>query len=400
MPNRVFLPRASVFFPLEGGRLTTAFPPGIVDPVKEVLLMKKNSLYLSVFFILFLTTVIHAGDYRLQSPDKRLDVHITTSDKIYYSLFYDDKLIVKPSPLSLTLYPDRVLGKNPGVKKTRARSVDEKLFPTVPRKNAVIIDRFNELTITFKGDFGVVFRAYDDGAAYRFTLNMNGTVKVKSEEVNVTFAGNHHVYFPTETGFFSHQERLYDYIPLANIAKETFASLPALVDIKDGPRVLIAEADLDDYPGMYLRGNNNTSLTGLFPGFPLKEEGVDLSRRNGDRSIRVLEYADYIAKISGKRALPWRVLIAAGEDAALVNSEMIFKLAQPLQLKDTSWIKPGKVAWDWWNFNNIYGVDFRFNFSYKQSRSKKEPGEFFPLALPLEGIEPGTPDRYLSAKGF
>ncbi len=319
----------------------------------------KKSIWDILFFIIVFSSLVFADTYELQSPDKRITLKITTADKIYYSVYHDSKPIITPSSISLTIGPGVILGKNPEVKKIRSHSIDEKIIPVVRQKNAVIIDRCNELSIFFKGNFELVFRVYDDGAAYRFILNMNKPIKVINEEVNVTFADNHHIYFPTEESFFSHQERLYEYILLDSISSEKFSSLPVLVDIKNGPKVAIAEADLEDYPGMYLRGNNNMTLTGIFPGVALKEETVDLNRRGGDRRIRVLEYADSIAVTKGKRNLPWRVLVIADNDIDLVNSEMIFKLAKPLQLKDTSWIKPGKVAWDWWNFNNIYGVDFK-----------------------------------------
>jgi alpha-glucosidase len=319
----------------------------------------KKSIWNILFFIIVFSSLVLADTYELQSPNKRIKIKVTTADKIYYSVYHDSKEIIKPSPISLTIDARISPGKNPKVKKTRSHSIDEKIIPVVRQKNAVIINQCNELSIFFKGNFGLVFRVYDDGAAYRFILNMNKPIKVINEEVNITFADNHHIYFPTEESFFSHQERLYEYILLDSISSEKFSSLPVLVDIKNGPKVAITEADLEDYPGMYLRGNNNTTLTGIFPGVALKEETVDLNRRSGDRSIRVLEYADYIAVTKGKRNLPWRVLVIADKDIDLVKSEMIFKLAKPLQLKDTSWIKPGKVAWDWWNFNNIYGVDFQ-----------------------------------------
>ena len=188
-------------------------------------------------------------------------------------------------------------------------------------------------------------------------MNKKGTLKVKEETLFFNFAGNHHVDFPKEKSFQSHQERLYEYLPLADIQKGSFCSLPALVEIKEGPKLVLMEADLMDYPGLYLEGTGKNSLTGLFPGYPLKEARVDLTKRGGDRNIPVLEYADYIAEIKGKRNLPWRVIAIADEDKELIHNQIVFKLATPLQLKDTSWIKPGKVAWDWWNYNNIYSVD-------------------------------------------
>jgi alpha-glucosidase len=327
--------------------------------IKEKINTTTVRLFFSLWIFILMAAPLAARDIKLQSPDKQTIITITVSDKIYYSVLHNSKPLLKPSPISLTIDNGAVLGLKPKAKHARTRHIDRTIKPVVKEKNARIQDRYNELEIWFEGDYRLLFRAYDDAAAYRFVLDKGKKIKIFDEEVAFTFAGDHFIYFPTEKSFMSHQERMYEYIKLSAIPKEKISSLPALVDIKDGPKVALLEADLEDYPGMYLRGNNNTALTGIFPGVALKEQKVDLNRRRGDRSIRVLEHADYIAITGGKRSLPWRVLAIADEDADLITNQIVYKLASPLKLKDTSWIKPGKVAWDWWNFNNIYGVDFK-----------------------------------------
>jgi alpha-glucosidase len=126
-----------------------------------------------------------------------------------------------------------------------------------------------------------------------------------------------------------------------------------VIDTKAGPKLAIGESDVEDYPGLWLRGNSNNSLSGTFPPYPLKEE------LSGDRDLRITQAADYIAVTKGTRTFPWRLIGIAENDADLITNQLVYLLASPSQVKDTSWIKPGKVAWDWYNANNIYGVDFK-----------------------------------------
>src|SRR5258706_1235735 len=129
--------------------------------------------------------------------------------------------------------------------------------------------------------------------------------------------------------------------------------MPAVVDVGQGAKLAIAESDLEDYPSMWLKGTTGTALAGTFPPYPLKET------LEGDRNFRMVEAADYIAATSGTRTYPWRLVGIAERDADLITNQLVWLLAKPSQLQDTSWIKPGKVAWDWWNYNNLYDVDFK-----------------------------------------
>jgi len=301
----------------------------------------------------WLSTASLGKDYEVFSPHEALRLKVTVNDRIQYSVSHKSKLLIEPSAISLRLGDGIVLGVNPQVRRVRRRQVDEKIFPPVRVKNRVIHDRFNEMSMKFEGGFELVFRVYDDGVAYRFATDIDKEIEVVTEEVVFTFVGDHAVYFPEEESFQTHSERDYKYLKLSEISDAMMCSLPALVDVAGGPKVLMTEADLEDYPGLYLRGGGRRSLYGKFPAYALAEKA-----RN-DRDVPVTKRADFMAKTHGRRSFPWRVLIVADKDGDLIESEMVYKLAKPLQLADTSWIKPGKVAWDWWNANNVYGVDFK-----------------------------------------
>lgn len=163
---------------------------------------------------------------------------------------------------------------------------------------------------------------------------------------------------------FSHQEREYLRENLSNIIEDRFGSTGMLVDCGNGIKTYISESDLMDYAGMFLKGSdeNPYALIGKYPGVVLEEEQLT------DRDVKPTKYANYIAVCRDPRSFPWRVMIISEKDADLIQSELIYKLAPENVIEDPSWIKPGKVAWDWWNANNIYGVDFEAginNTTYK-----------------------------------
>ncbi len=295
----------------------------------------------------------YAEEYELVSLNNNLKLKVDVGDKILYSVTYKSNQLLEPSAISMTLAGGKVLGANPQVADVEKSSVDDVIFPVVRTKSKEIVDKYKEMTIKFEDDYSLIFRIYDDGLAYRFVTDIDEEIEVVAEEVVYNFPKNYSIYFPEEESFQTHSECEYKYLKLSEVSEEMMCSIPTLVDIADGPKVLITESDLEDYPGLYLRGSSSRSLHGKFPAYALKEKAEN------DRNVPVTERADFIAKTSGRRSYPWRVMIVAGKDGDLIESQMVYKLAKPLQLEDTSWIKPGKVAWDWWNANNIYGVDFR-----------------------------------------
>jgi alpha-glucosidase len=295
--------------------------------------------------------------YSLRSPDRRIEVTIQTGDRIRYSVLLNGKPLLQDATLSITI-DQKTLGLEPRVKATKERSVDQVIEPPVRQKFARVREHFNELRLEMEGDYAVMFRAYDEGVAYRLETSLpQGEVRIYGEEMSLNFAGDDRVYYPKEESMFSHNERHFLSLRLKEIAATDIASLPAVVGATDGIKVAIGESDVEDYPGLWLRGTSSTGLAAVFPPYPLKEE----LRQDGnwDRDLRITQRADYIAVTKGTRTFPWRVLGIAEKDGDLITSQLIYLLAKPSQIQDTSWIKPGKVAWDWWNANNISGVDFK-----------------------------------------
>ncbi|SHJ34932.1 alpha-glucosidase [Tangfeifania diversioriginum] len=312
--------------------------------------MKKYALlFLSILFM----NQLLAKDYSINSPSDRIMVKVAVEEGIHYSVFLGDKEIISPSPISMTL-EDEVLGEDAKVRRAQTTSVDEVIIPTVQRKYAKIPDVYNELTLRFKG-YNLHFRAYDEGVAYRWEVTEEGPLKVMNELATFTFPANHKVWFPEEESMFTHQERSYLDVKLSDISPDRFASTGLLVDAGNNVKVYISESDLiTDYAGMFLRGSeeNPFRLEGKFAGVVLEEE------QRTDRDVAPVKYADYIAELTGPKSFPWRAMIISDEDKQLVESDLIYKLAPENVLEDTEWIKPGKVAWDWWNALNVYGVDF------------------------------------------
>lgn len=310
---------------------------------------------MSCLLLLIMAGLGHATamPYGLSDPCGLVTIGIDLEGQIRFSVTFKGMPIVKDCPISMTIADGQVLGKDARLVSSATKDVDQILSAEVPVKNARIRDLFKELTLDFDGGYGLVIRAYPDAVAYRWTIARKGPFKVTNEGLTLHFTQDHGVYFPEEESLLSHSERTYRYLRLTQIGARQFCSLPALIDIQGGPKVAITESDLLDYPGMYMKGTAGQALEAMFPAVAIKEQQVD------DRTVRVTERADYIASTSGPRAFPWRVLIIAAKDSDLITNETVYKLASPCRLADTSWIRPGKVAWDWWNANNLYGVDFR-----------------------------------------
>jgi len=311
------------------------------------------ALFFLCHFILVFTLISSAQEYHLQSPDRNIHLKIQLKDQIYFSLYFKSRQIITPSPLSMTTQEHGILGNNPKVLSREKIKTSQTEHPVVRQKSKTIQARYQQLTLKFTQPYILIFRAYNQGVAYRIKTNFPGDVTVLEETVNLGFAKDFKVYFPEEKSFLSHNERYYTQLPLSKISSKQMGSLPLLIEAQKQVKILITESDLFDYPGLWFRGNNNKQLTGIFPAFPLKET---LKR---DRDMVVTERAGYIAKTRGSRSFPWRILAIAEKDSELITNQLPYLLASPNQLKETAWIKPGKVAWDWWNANNIYGVNFK-----------------------------------------
>jgi len=293
------------------------------------------------------------SSYDLRSPDDRIEVRIRTVKAIRYDVLLKGRALLEDCTLSFDV-DHKTLAHEPKVVSAKKRTYDQVVEPPIRQKFAKIRDYYNELRLELEGGYALVFRAYNEGAAYRWETSFpQEQVKVYGEEVKLNFPRNFIAYYPQEDSFFSHNERRYVPQHLSEIAPVFIATLPAVVDAGEGAKVAIAESDVEEYPGMWLRGTGGNGLSATFPPYPLKEK---LER---DRDYKVVESADYIAVTHGARTFPWRVFGIVEKDGDLLTNQIVWLLEKPSQLQDTSWIKPGKVAWDWWNAHNVYDVDFK-----------------------------------------
>jgi alpha-glucosidase len=303
--------------------------------------------------LLLVANGVAQQSHDLRSPDNRIEIRIRTADQLRYDVLLNGRALLENSTLLLDV-DHKNLGLQPKVLNAKPSSYDQVKEPMVRQKFAKVRDHYNELRLALDGGYSVVFRAYNEGAAYRFETSFGGQqVKIYKEEANFNFSANFTVYYPQEDSFYSHNERKYLPQRLNEIPSQFIASLPAVVDVREGAKVAIAESDLEDYPGLWLHGAApNFSLAATFPPYPLK------LTQTSDRDYKVTEAADYIAVTSGTRAFPWRVIGIAEHDGDLITNQLVWLLQKPSLVKDVSWIKPGKVAWDWWNDWNIDGVNF------------------------------------------
>lgn len=290
--------------------------------------------------------------FKLNSPDKKIQTNIKLGNYVEFEVLYGSDAIIEYSRISMNINEDKILGQAAKIRKKILGSVDKMIFPVVAEKFSSIPEKYNELELDCKGNYSIIFRAYNQGIAWRFATKFKNDIKVNSENISLNFPKGSSIWFPEEDAFFSHNERYYLYEEIDSISADRFCSLPALVESKSGIKVLITESDLQDYPGMWLKGTGSAGLKGVFPGKALQEN------QTCDRDVSVSEYADYFCVTKGTRAFPWRILAIAENDGDLITNQLSYLLAEPNKIEDTSWIKPGKVAWDWWNAWNIYGVDF------------------------------------------
>ena len=309
----------------------------------------------------------------IQSPDGKIELAVTFDTLVHWQVKLGDKQLILPSEISMELVTQNLPAEKDRIKKVEKSSNDEIVKPVVANKDSEIPDLYNQMAIEFKSGFTLIFRAYNDGIAYRFVTDFKGNVIVFDEKAEINLPDNTSAWYPLEESFMSHNERTYIHTDLDTIEVKHLASLPALFKT-GGINILVTESALEDYPGMWLRGNGSNSVKGVFPYYP------DEERLFGDRDVRVLSRRDFIAETKGTRAFPWRTFIISENDAGLIESNLVFLLADECRMEDTGWIKPGKVAWDWWNNLNIYGVDFRAGIN-------KETYEYFIDFASEYGIE-------------
>lgn len=326
--------------------------------------MQKNVAIwiLSILLLNFSLPVVaqKSASWQLQSPDGKITITIDASNGLSWSVKHEHTTVLAPSAIGITLAGGEDLGKEIAVTGTKTTTV-QSAINTVLYKKSTITDNYNQLAINCKKNYSILFRAYNDGVAYRFVTGRKDSLTVAHEDVDFNFDGDYKTFTPyahdpryNNDLFQTSFESLYEEKKLSELAKDTIAFLPVLVELNDGKKAVLTEADLEDYPGMYLHASTKTanSLQSAHANFPTAEKNQRLN-------YIVTSRANYIARTAGARNFPWRVIVISTNDKELANNDMVYKLASPTRLTDVSWIKPGKVAWDWWNDWNISHVDFK-----------------------------------------
>ena len=302
--------------------------------------------------------------YKLSSPDGRTAVEVDVQKQITWSVRHGGQQVLAPSAISLTA-AGNVIGYDARVKSART----EKIRGTVAApfwRQAAIEERYNELELTLPDGWSLTFRAYDgEGVAYRFSsTSLKKGDRITAEQAEFNFDRDYTAYVPynpdTEHPFATSFESKYTVAPLSAFRSDALAFSPLLVCLDGGLRVEVTDADIESYPGMFLKkGSRSLSLEGSFA--PVPAATRETPRRG---QVVVDRYSDDLAVIrenaskKAPRHFPWRVLAIAESDADLPVNNLVYLLASPSRVKDITWIKPGKVAWDWWNDWNITGVDF------------------------------------------
>ena len=300
--------------------------------------------------------------YKLQSPSGDLQVEVSAGETLQWSISRQGVRVLEPSALAMVLDDGSTFGRDVKVKKAVRSSVDRVVKPQVYFQEEVP-EAYNQLTLRCNG-YSVEFRAYDDGAAYRFVAARNAPFMVVNEQVQFCFGGDYKGFIPyarksqnsLECQFFTSCEALYTHTEISQWESGRIAFLPVTLEAPQGMKVCITESGLVHYPGMYLwNEDKDNTLEAIFPPYPKEVVQGGHNLLQGVVNSR----EDYIAKAGSHEAFPWRIVIVAKEDKDLLTCHLPWLLGEaPSPEQDFSWVKPGKVAWDWWNAWNLYGVDF------------------------------------------
>jgi len=316
----------------------------------------QKSLILSVILLVFAFGIsAKENDITVKSPDGKAVIRLDYSKGLMLSVDYNNQQVMAPAQVSMSIneHPEAFI--NLSKPKVSTREVRTVIIPPVAEKRSRIPDEYNETEIWFKGNYGIKLRAYNDGVAWRLLTRFADSITVNNELVTLNMAAADSVYYGDEDNFVSHSERFYTSRQAGSIKSTQMGILPAVFRKGNGSIAAFTEGDLLDYPGLYLLGNDKAdgSFTGTFP------KVVEQMKPTTDRDYGIQSRKNYIAHTAGTREFPWRAFGLAENEARLLENDLAYRLGSPCRLAETSWIKPGKIAWDWWNDWNISGVPFK-----------------------------------------
>lgn len=294
--------------------------------------------------------------YVLSSPDGTLKVEISAGNELAYQVMHGNDTILSHSNIGLVLENGTIVGKTPRITGERRRKIKDNIESPFYRFKEFVATG-NELDLKLKGGFGIIFRAYNEGVAYRFYTTQSSDIIIKEEQAEFNFKEDYTAYLPYTTNDKKPMamafQNVYDITPLSK-AQPKLAFLPVTVDC-GSVKLTLLESDLEAYPGMFVQSQQGKyGLKGVFAPYPAKTDFYPWRKQE-----YVTETTDFISRSRGSRSYPWRVLAITEKDTDMPVNNLVYALASPNRIGDTSWIKTGKVAWDWWNDWNLKGVPFK-----------------------------------------
>ena len=294
--------------------------------------------------------------YVLSSPDGTLKVEISAGNELAYQVMHGNDTILSHSNIGLVLENGTIVGKTPRITGERRRKIKDNMESPFYRFKEFVATG-NELDLKLKGGFGIIFRAYNEGVAYRFYTTQSSDIIIKEEQAEFNFKEDYTAYLPYTTNdkkpMVMAYQNVYDITPLSK-AQPKLAFLPVTVDC-GSVKLTLLESDLEAYPGMFVQSQQGKyGLKGVFAPYPAKTDFYPWRKQE-----YVTETTDFISRSRGSRSYPWRVLAITEKDTDMPVNNLVYALASPNRIGDTSWIKTGKVAWDWWNDWNLKGVPFK-----------------------------------------
>ena len=323
--------------------------------------MKNNKkLYLAILSLLLLSGnasfAAKEKKYVLSSPDGTLKVEISAGNELAYQVMHGNDTILSHSNIGLVLENGTIVGKTPRITGERRRKIKDNIESPFYRFKEFVATG-NELDLKLKGGFGIIFRAYNEGVAYRFYTTQSSDIIIKEEQAEFNFKEDYTAYLPYTTNdkkpMAMAYQNVYDITPLSK-AQPKLAFLPVTVDC-GSVKLTLLESDLEAYPGMFVQSQQGKyGLKGVFAPYPAKTDFYPWRKQE-----YVTETTDFISRSRGSRSYPWRVLAITEKDTDMPVNNLVYALASPNRIGDTSWIKTGKVAWDWWNDWNLKGVPFK-----------------------------------------
>lgn len=296
-----------------------------------------------------------AQKYQLFSPDQKLSAEVEITPAIQVKMLRNNVELLKMADLSLQVEGNVPEFGKLQVKKVTRKTVSEQVKPIVRERADQYINQYNEMQVAFKSGVAIEFRLFNEGLAYRFSSSLKDSLTLLKENLNIQLADGDSIRYQPSGSFNSSYETPYEFKAIGGIGNGKLSHLPALIQKKGGPFVMITEADLYNYPGMWLTGTGRNELDATQPPFPKKYRYTGNIYEHG----QIAENNNFVARVAGTRTFPWRIFAVAEKEDGLITNNMVYLLASPAANQDFSWVKPGVVMFDWWGKNNIYGVSFR-----------------------------------------